>query len=178
MFTRGTAVIDDLYDRYHNRILMYCYAKLGFSHYDADDCAQEVFTIAYSKRNKLAVHPDPEGWLFKTAEFVVQKKRCKLAVIYYHELPLEYTESKRYAYDQDIDFEPYKFSDEEILALKDGVLDQLKDRDRLLYELRYEKQLTYAEICDETGSSMDAVRMRLYRINVHLHQLVKNIFSI
>lgn len=44
-----------------------------------DDVVQEVFLIAHRKHDVVAEHPDPRGWLYRTARHVVQHHRRSIA---------------------------------------------------------------------------------------------------
>mgnify|MGYP002882449978 CR=1 FL=1 len=44
-----------------------------------DDVVQEVFLIAHRKQAVVAEHPDPRGWLYRTARNVVQHHRRSIA---------------------------------------------------------------------------------------------------
>lgn len=65
---------DGLCEDYYEKVLRYLYAALA-DEQAARDTVQEVFLVAWQKREALLTHPNPGGFLFLTAKNLAQKAR-------------------------------------------------------------------------------------------------------
>jgi len=63
----------------HAAFLARTVARLTGAGAHVDDVVQEVFLIAHRKHAVVAEHPDPRGWLYRTARNVVQHHRRSIA---------------------------------------------------------------------------------------------------
>ena len=64
---------DDIFRGYYEKILNFCYAKIGDKQL-AEDCTQEVFLILSKKMHKLKLDTDIAAWLYGTAKNEI--KQC------------------------------------------------------------------------------------------------------
>lgn len=56
-------------DNYRKIYNLICHRALLNCTADADDLVQDVFLLAYSKREMLETHPNPDGWLMNAAKY-------------------------------------------------------------------------------------------------------------
>ena len=174
MADKNAEFIGSLYEQHYERIYKLCCAKLGYDSADAKDCAQEVFAAALKCADKLGAHPDPERWLYKTAHNMIKRCYRTKRTLLLHEADGALADC---AHSEDDGFEPYLFTEADIAVLREHVLDKLLPDERQLYEYVYEQKLGYAGAADKLGIKLSTVRMRIYRLNIRLHELTQNIFS-
>lgn len=68
-------------EKYYNEIYRYCYVKLNFDEYAAQDCAQEIFLALLQKKKRLDLNVNIRAWLYKTAALTIKhywRKQKKL----------------------------------------------------------------------------------------------------
>lgn len=61
--------ISTLYEDYFDRLNLFCQRVTGYRPElfpFVEECVQDVFHTAIKKYNRLADHPDVEGWLFRS----------------------------------------------------------------------------------------------------------------
>lgn len=64
---------DDIFREYYEKILNFCYAKIGDKQL-AEDCTQEVFLALSKKMHKLKLDTNISSWLYGAAKNEI--KRC------------------------------------------------------------------------------------------------------
>lgn len=66
-----------IYKERRKRLLEYAESALG-NHAMAEDAVQQAFEIGWRKIEDFQNCPKPEGWIFKSVEFVVRNMRSRL----------------------------------------------------------------------------------------------------
>jgi len=140
----------------------------GISPHDLEDCIQEVFLIAFRADNIEAV-PNIHGWLNLTAKNVARQHNARQAVL-----------RKFIGFDDITDelIDPDNFEDR-IMAqeIADETVElirkNLRPEEFVLFEPKYLKNKSNAEIADEIGLSKRQVDMRITRIVKKLRKIFK-----
>ena len=122
---------------------------------DASDIAQDVFVLAAKRIDVLRTHPNPVGWLIKTAQYV-----CRSYV-------------SAYSRHQEQLFETLDLhADQEDAISKSDVLvsleQMLKPEDYALLKAYYIEKHPAEEICREAGISQNLLRVRMHRLRKNL----------
>lgn len=66
----GVALVEELYDDYHDKVLRYIKSVLGRNNQMlAEDILHETFYEALRKSGDLVHHPNPIGWLMEVTKF-------------------------------------------------------------------------------------------------------------
>lgn len=186
-----TGFINELFEKHYPRLLTYCTVRLKNDEQLGCDAADSVFFIASQKKERLEQHPDPEGWLFKTANNVirdVRKKQRRTRKRYFTLDPsvlsatvdsfergirLEGVLSEEADHADELDI---TVTDDEIEDIKEVILSSLRPEERELYELRFKKRLSVNELSSRYGISPAAVKMRLARIKLKITDKTKIYF--
>lgn len=173
-----------LFAENYDRLFRYCMVKLDSDKQAAADCVGDVFFIAQNKASVLMQHPDPVGFLNKTAvnccrnHAKYRRRRLRRFV------SLE-TLAERFGFSDGLASEPPadpfaddpRLSEEEIGKLREGILSELSDGERELYSMRYEEGLVPDAIGEKLGISPNAARMRVFRLDDKLGTAVKERIS-
>lgn len=68
--TQMNSLLEELYQEYYKVVYDHCLHMLGYNerlNHLIDDCVQEAFVTYMLSEKKLRNHPNPVGWLCKTA---------------------------------------------------------------------------------------------------------------
>lgn len=186
-----TGFINELFEKHYPRLLTYCTVRLKNDEQFGCDAADSVFFIASQKKERLEQHPDPEGWLFKTANNVIRDVRKKQKRMRKRSFPLDpsvltatvdsfersiriggvLSEGADHADELDL-----TLSDDEIKDIKEAILASLRPEERELYDLRFEKGLSINDLSARYGISPAALKMRLSRIKLKITDKTKIYF--
>lgn len=155
----------DLYiDNYHKISSYINHRAMLKCSTDADDLVQDVFLLAFSKKEMLEEHPNPGGWLMATAKFACMAyNRGK-------DVRTEFTNiDDMYDLDDGCDYEQAiveRMREEQLLNAEAArkALDSLGDKDRHIYFLKYVNHLSSKEISDMTGMTVSSINVRVFRI--------------
>jgi len=142
------------------------YAKTGYNKYLADEILQTTYETAVLNREKLLAHPNPAGWLNKTAANIYYKLRNKNINTAKHET--EYVEYNEYA---DTSFK-YYFLDkqseagntETVTAMIREIFILLTKKERELIKYRFYYDLSLREIAKKWNLNYDSVRKSHFRM--------------
>ncbi len=158
------------YDRYGALVYTFCRRTL-FSSTDAEDASQQVFLIAWQRRDRF----DPErgslaGWLIGIARNVVRESQRRRARLFERRDRL--VEAARSGTDRGSmsdDLDPESVADRLLMA---DALQQLTSEQRRVIELAFYAGLTQSEIAEELGTPLGTVkshaRRGLARLRHHL----------
>lgn len=163
--------IAELFQAHYERLFKYCLAYLGADGQDAADCMNDVFLAARKNSEKLMAHPDPLGWLYKTAGNYIRKARRRRRDRFKRSVSLELVSDL-------LAQEPPELfgaglTDPEIGSIKAEILSELTESERALYRLLVEESLPIGGAAERLGISYDAARMRKSRLAVKLKALLK-----
>ena len=67
---------DDIFRKYYEKILNFCYAKIGDNQL-AEDCTQDVFFVLSKKMHKLRLNTNINAWLYEVAKNEIKKCQRK-----------------------------------------------------------------------------------------------------
>ena len=176
--------LEELFSENYDRLFRYCMVKLDSDKQAAADCVGDVFLIARNKASLLMQHPDPVGFLNKTAinccrnHAKYRRRRLRRFVSFE-------TLAERFRFPDGLASEPPadpfsndpSLSEEEIKKLRSEILSGLSDGERELYRMRYEEGLVPDAIGEKFGISPNAARMRIFRLDDKLGAAVKDRIS-
>ncbi|NLC73588.1 MAG: RNA polymerase sigma factor [Ruminococcaceae bacterium] len=151
----NNAWFEQVYRKNYAQLLKLSYYTLNDRHL-CEDLVEDVFYILLKKQDELMPHPNIAGWLTITLKHLIydELKSAKHRL----ELPLCF-ESDKAAYD----------AYEEPLSsiLPEG----LRPKEREIFILLYEEQLSYEEIACRLGITEANCRARAYRAKAHYRDL-------
>lgn len=155
----------DLYiDNYHKIYSYINHRAMLKCSTDADDLVQDVFVLAFSRKDILESHPNPGGWLMATAKFACMAyNRGKDIRTEFANIDDMYDLDDGYDYEQAI----VERMREEQLANADAArkaLDSLGEVDKQIYFLKYVNHLSSKEISQVTGMTVSSINVRVFRI--------------
>jgi RNA polymerase sigma-70 factor (ECF subfamily) len=142
-----------------------CYTearRLGRSHAEAEDIAQEAVLRAWRKRGSCRDPERPWAWVREITRNEAHRIRSRRAAT--HELPTE-----------PLPEPPAQSGEDAVLTRIDvqRALLQLSPSDRLMVRLRYEADLTNPVVAGALGLSVANVKVRLHRLRPKLqHSLL------
>lgn len=129
--------------------------QYGLSTNDASDIVQDVFILAAKRSDVLKQHPNPVGWLLKTAQYT-----CMNYVSTYSRHREQLFESLDLHADQDD-----AISEIDTLISLEQVL---KPEEYALLKAYCLEQRSTEDICRETGISPNLLRVRMHRLKKYL----------
>lgn len=144
-----------LVQRYLPLVYASALRRLGGDTHRAEDVTQMVFVALARNASSLARHPNLTGWLFTTTRFLAAKALR--------------TERRRHAREQEADVIAPEAPPvptgafEQLNALLDDHVADLKEVDRQVILLRFHRGLRLAEIGHQLGVTENAVQKRLER---------------
>ena len=163
------AAFADLVRKYQKRVHALAWRKIGDFHI-AEDITQEAFLQVY---RKLATLKDPNqfpGWLY-----VIANRRClawlrkkRIQTEQLEETDITVVEST--AYSRHVAAEQAENAMETKRELVKNLLAKLKESDRTVLTLYYFGEMTYAEISEFLGVSVNTVATRVHRARERLKQ--------
>jgi RNA polymerase sigma-70 factor (ECF subfamily) len=126
--------------------------RMVLIHEDADDLTQNTFIKAYKALDRFEGNSSLFTWLYRIATnesltFLEKKKKRFF-------FSLEDHQEKFEAY---VDSSPTLSGDEIQVKLQKSLL-KLPDKQRLVFHLKYEEELSYEEISKITGTSVGALK--------------------
>ena len=151
-----------------------CGYYMNYVEDEVSECMQQVFELAVLNIDRLMKHTDVSKWLYCAAANICRKKRRNDHTAAKRSVDITNFEDEL---SSEILFEDNVITDEEIAAAKAAVLCKLKPKALKLYDYRYVKKLSKQEIADLEGVSLKAIRLRIYRLDVRLRELVMIYFS-
>ena len=155
--------------KYQKRVHALAWRKIGDFHI-AEDITQETFLQVY---RKLATLKDPNqfpGWLYVIANRCclawLRKKRIQTEQL--EEMDITIVESTSYS--RHVAAEQAESATETKRELVKNLLAKLKESDRTILTLYYFGEMTYAEISEFLGVSVNTVATRVHRARERLKQ--------
>lgn len=141
--------------------------RMVLIHEDADDITQNTFIKAHRHIDKFQGHSSLFTWLYRIATnealgFIARKKRRLF-------LPIENYQQKLESY---VDQSSH-LSGEEIETKLKKALIKLPEKQRLVFLLRYQEELTYDQIAEITGTSIGALKASYHHAAKKIEQSIK-----
>lgn len=138
--------LDRQHRKYYDRLWGYVYRRVG--DYDlTEGVIQQVFLIACVRVAAIQSHPNLIGWLYKTAQYVIEHEKGRP----YRDLEVP-----------EDDMDQYIFRDDGA-AIRELLPDALSDKDREILLLKFEKKMDHLDIAEYYGISESASRQRFSR---------------
>lgn len=149
-----------IYTERRKRLLEYAESALG-NHAMAEDAVQQAFEIGWRKIEDFQSCPKPEGWIFKSVEFVVRNMKSRLRT---ERRVITFMDDYR----PDLAAAP---ADSLPLRVHFGELVDLPQF-RIIYEMEIQGR-TLAEIAKELGISEAACKKRAERARKDLQKKLR-----
>lgn len=150
MATHLDVFIPSLYEAQCEKMQKFAYRMVG-SIETTQDLVHETFLLALFSQDKLADHPNPEGWLMKTLRNLTLNERRRIEN--HSTVPLEMVDN---------------YIGKELDTSLDLLLPkQLSKEEREILVWRFEQQMEYKEIADRLGISEAGCRSRVSRAIAH-----------
>lgn len=148
-----------LYDRYAQKIFTYC-RKITGNSIIAEDLLQETFTRFYEASKHVRSPENVVGYLFAIArnQCLNHKSKRREELVMPDEIELIYRD------------QPYE--QKELLEIIGRALELLPDDYREAFVLREYNGLSYNEIADTVGISLDIVKVRIFRAKKKLREIL------
>ncbi len=161
---------------YYKDTIYFMLLKMTGNSVDAEDLTIEAFGKAFKNIKQYTPDYAFSTWLFKIAsnnciDHIRRKKKNVLAREYNEEIDENDTAKDLTAEQSDPE---EKFIKDQKAMLMREVVENLKPRYRKLIELRYFKELSYEEICEELQLPLGTVKAQLFRSRQLLYNILKN----
>jgi len=162
-----TSFLDQFVREQYAMVLSFCTALLGRRE-EAEDLAQEVFLVAWRKREEFDARLPPGPWLRGIARNLARNAaRRSRPVAFVGDATLEWLEEVHHR----IEARPGDQWVDKLEAL-DACLAELDEADRRSLSLRYHERCSYEEIGARLKTSLANVKKRLYRARRRLADCV------
>lgn len=148
-----------LYRRYSQRIYTYCRKITGDNH-TAEDLLQETFVKIFDAGRQGRQIDNFPAYLMTIARNLCLSHRARARLQY---VPVE---------DFHLTVRDVPYEQKELLQLIQTALDLLPDDYREAFVLREYNGLTYNEISDIVGQSIDVVKVRIFRAKKKLRDIL------
>lgn len=148
--------LHDLYTAHYDKLIKIAYRLIG-SLESAQDLVQQVFLLALLRKETLATHPTPEGWLVLTLHNLIKHEQRWQKN--HQEISLD-------------DIVPLAGQDIS-LSFADTLPKELSPDERKILIWRFEQQLDYSEIAERLGISASGCRSRVSRAIANCRKYLK-----
>ncbi|MEE4117117.1 MAG: RNA polymerase sigma-70 factor [Marinilabiliaceae bacterium] len=126
-----------------------------FDNDEAKDIVQDVFCHIWDRRKSIVINTNIETYLFKSV-----RNAC-LNRLSHIKITDEHADRVREAWFFSNNIDPYE--NEEVLKLIDNISEQFPERMKRVFSLRKDFGLSYEEIAQEMGISINSVKTHLKR---------------
>lgn len=158
-----------LVQEYQDRIYRYCVIRLG--EIQGEEIAQEVFLTAWENLAKFRQDSAVGTWLTGIAKnkciqaFRNRVRRQTIANTFVDDI-------RHQSHTEEMNSPEFLIVDQSQFSELASGLAQLRDDERILINLRYQKELPIAEVAELMGKSEAAVRKRLLRALQRLRKIL------
>ncbi|PSR11659.1 MAG: hypothetical protein DA408_06630 [Bacteroidetes bacterium] len=166
--THNPAFFSQLYQRYFNKVRIYCIKSLG-DRSRADDVTQDVLLKAYEKLDSLQNPLLWVAWLFSIARNQVLNIHKKSSRRH-----LEPVDDYPFLYDDPVDSEAMEAYHRKLDALPTLLEEAPAGR---LLKRKYVDGQTIEQLCQDFKLNESAVKMRLLRARQHVVQLYEQRYA-
>lgn len=153
------------YREYGKCLEKYCRVRLGEAADFTDDCVQEAFCIYYKKLLANEIIDKPKAFLYRTADNMIKRVKAEHYKNASRLTPLEEAENV----EAQITDEMASLLDYD--KLRDTLIDELKEQEKLLYIRKYIERKSLKEIAIELGIPPTTVANRTSRLRTRIKAL-------
>ena len=158
----------ELYNATRHTVYGICFSIVQ-DHNDAENCTSEVFLLSIEKIETLRKHPNPKGWIYKSAyNFSSAYYRKKEMMRYIISLD-EYDNINL----KEESFEDKLINDSSFNELINCIYEKLGTKDRELFESIYISNLDNQELAKKYGISIANVYARKSRLVKKIKKILK-----
>jgi RNA polymerase sigma-70 factor (ECF subfamily) len=165
--------LEILIQQYLKPIFSFVYRYVGNAP-DAEDLTQEVFVRVWKNIKKFDQARSFKAWIFNIAKNAsIDHIKKKKAIPFSR---FENAEGENIVTDTLTDKSPSPLQNAErqdMVRLLTEAVDKLSEKYRLVLRLHYNSQLTFQEIADNLGESIDTVKSRHRRAVIELKKTLK-----
>ncbi|WP_214625790.1 RNA polymerase sigma factor [Paenibacillus agaridevorans] len=165
--------LEEIYRIHAKRISLYC-KKLLRGHYtDAtEECVQNTFLHAGQHASKLKMHPNIEGWLYRTSRNQVNNvfRRCYIQQKY--EVRFHCDLAQRLTCNCPL-IDEVLFSPASINRSVDEIMNKLNSRELELYRDYFKHHLSILQLSEKYNVSRTAVTSRIHRLRKKIRHLLQ-----
>lgn len=169
-------IADELWQEHEPYIRKLCSYKLKSLPEYIDDCIQDVFLDLSDALDKGKTIEYPKAWLTKVAnnkikDIYTQAKKDAERLIYIDSQNFDNTYCG-VVYD-----EYFQIEDEQILILKEKVVNMLDDKERQLLYDRYTLKKTIPVIANEQKTTENNIYQKLFRLKQKTKMLIEKVLN-
>lgn len=165
------ANFEEIYLKHHDMVFRYICRVVRNDDAAADDLTQEVFLVAYNKRNKLKEHPNVPGFLMKTAKNKLKKYFQEQKGIFDNDEESLDVLSKEESGSSGMD----EYRKVDLYYTLENILSG-KELNLLLHYYAY--GYSTAEMAEKLGVSESCIKMRISRLKQKLRSFDELIFAL
>jgi RNA polymerase sigma-70 factor (ECF subfamily) len=168
--TSESVTFDSVVTRFHEPLYHYL-RRIVVNHDDAADLLQDIFIIIYENLNQLKSAEALKSWVYRIATNEASKflKRRNISTGLSTSLDDEdNNEINRLRAASYVDF------DNAIAVTFQEALLTLSEMQRTVFSLRYYEDLSYQEISEVTGSSVDSLKVIYHNAKERITQYILN----
>lgn len=150
----------------YQRKVYHVIRRMVIIHEDADDLTQNTFVKAYRNLDKFEGNSSLFTWLYRIAtnealSFLEKKKKRFFISIEDHQEKMEsYLDNHR------------ELNGDEIQNRLQKALLKLPEKQRLVFHLKYQEELTYEQMSEITGTSVGALKASYYHAVKKIEQYI------
>lgn len=156
--------------RYQDKIYWHA-RKMTGNHLDADDIMQEVLMVMYTKLKSFRFQSSVYTWIYKitatrSINLLRKNKLKRFFSLNDDENPVQLTSNKDIAKD---------FENREKVEILESLLQKLPVKQREVFIMRNNEQLSYEEIAEITGTSVGALKANYFHAIDKMQKMMKDI---
>lgn len=168
--------VEQLYKKYGASVKRICEYRLRNRPDAVDDCVQDVFLTLFQKLRDGGKIENYQAWLYATAGNLIlnafkSEKSEKAGMLKYYEenrgKPLSYSKENMV----------FKQSEDEIMRLKDRVVDALTPEEQRLFHDRFVLRKSYEQITEEYAVNKNTAYQRVFRLQTRIRIIVKKLIQ-
>lgn len=175
---RDMQLADKLWREYEPYIRKLCNYKLNRHKEYIDDCVQDVFAALVEALHKGTQIEYPKTWLTTVANNMIKDiyslaSKTSDKVISLSEKDLI---DDNYFWN-DTAFENTNISEDQILSIKESIIQMLSEDEQKLLTERFEQKLSVVQIAKRYNTTENNIYQKLFRLRGKVRQLIKDYFK-
>lgn len=175
---RSMQLADKLWREYEPYIRKLCNYKLNSHKEYIDDCVQDVFAALVEAIHKEIHIENPKAWLTTVTNNMIKDiysltSKTSDKIISLSEKNLI---DDNYFWN-DTAFENLNISEEQILSIKEEIIQMLDEDEKRLLNERFEQKLSVVLIAQRHNTTENNIYQKLFRLRNKCRQLIKDYFN-